>query len=231
MMSMLSIVADFFLPTTCVLCHAPTLSAEHHLCHRCQLPATLARCQKCATPLKETLCGACQKTPPPWRYTVAPLDYKDGTRFCIHQLKYHHKTYIAQTLATQFLKHLRPDFRRPDFIIPVPLHKKKLYQRHFNQSYLLAKAIGKALRIPVKTNLCQRIKATESQTGKTITERAKNLHNAFTVTQGKALFNQSIVVLDDVYTTGATLTALCKALQKHQPKRIEVWCMARTTRP
>lgn len=228
-MRTLSALVNFFLPNTCVLCHTPTTGAQHNLCAACQLRANHFRCTRCAIPLKtsDKLCGTCQKKPPPWRLAIAPLDYSAGTRFCIHQLKYQRKTYLAKTLASQFIMQLPKETAFPDFIIPVPLHKKKLHERHFNQSYLLAKFIGKTLRIPVKPNLCHRIKHTESQTGKTAKERVKNLRGAFHAPHANAIKDKHVVVLDDVYTTGATLKALCNALQKHKPKQIDVWCMAR----
>jgi len=112
-------------------------------------------------------------------------------------------------------------------IIPVPLHRAKLARRGFNQTYELSNIIGKELKIPIATNICYRAKNTISQTGLNHDERRKNLSKAFVLERPELIRNKHIVLFDDVYTTGATLNALAKICRI--AKRIDVWCIAKTT--
>jgi ComF family protein len=126
------------------------------------------------------------------------------------------------------------DFSFPDFdhteyslLIPVPLHVKKLRQRGFNQSLLLANALGKKYEIPVNFSLLKRSKFTLTQTGLNKTAREKNIKRAFTVTDKEKIAGRKIILVDDVYTTGATINECAKMLIKTGAEKVAALTLAR----
>jgi len=114
----------------------------------------------------------------------------------------------------------------PQAIIPVPLHNKRLRERGYNQAMELARPIAKRLRIPIVNNQCYRIRATEKQSLTGSRNRKNNMKNAFSAEFSPPL--KHIALIDDVITTGNTITEVCKALHKAGVERIDVWAIART---
>ncbi len=105
------------------------------------------------------------------------------------------------------------DWREVDAIVAVPLHPRKQRQREFNQAEYLADALGKALNVPVVKRRLRRVKDTSTQTKLSAEARARNMRDAFAVRDGAAFDGKRIVLLDDVFTTGATLDSCAKALR------------------
>jgi len=114
----------------------------------------------------------------------------------------------------------------PECIIPVPLHAQRLRERGFNQALELARATAKQLLVPVEWQSCRRIRATPAQSQLLAAQRAANLKNAFQII--KPFRHKHVAIIDDVVTTGHTVTELSKALQRAGVERIDVWCVART---
>jgi ComF family protein len=114
-----------------------------------------------------------------------------------------------------------------DWIVPVPLHPAKEREREFNQAERLAVRLGAAIGIPVKTKLLRRIAATPTQTLLTRDRRAANMRNAFALRPGQKPAGRRIVLVDDVFTTGATTSACARALRKAGAGDICVWTVAR----
>ena len=122
-----------------------------------------------------------------------------------------------------------PDFDFTDYslIIPVPLHIKKLRERGFNQSLILADAIGKKWQIPVNFSLLKRHKFTLTQTGLNKKEREQNIKGAFEVSDKEKIAGRNIILIDDVYTTGATINECAKILIKAGAQKVAVLTLAR----
>jgi ComF family protein len=114
-----------------------------------------------------------------------------------------------------------------DCIVPVPLHAAKQREREFNQAERLARRLSRAANIPVRTDLIQRVKPTETQTQLNRAERASNVMDAFAARAGTALKGQKIIMLDDVMTTGATTNACARILRKAGAADVCVWTVAR----
>ena len=112
----------------------------------------------------------------------------------------------------------------PKLVIPVPLHPKRLKERGFNQSQLIGKSIAKTLNIPCSTKGVKRIVNTQAQSGLNSTERKRNIKNAFSVERS---LPDHIAIVDDVVTTGMTVSELARQARKCGVKRIDVWCIAR----
>lgn len=227
---MLKKLLQNFIPYTCVLCHAKS-DQQIDLCSHCQhdLPYWQHGCCKCGTVLNghEKICGDCLRETPPFDYTFALCDYVAPIAKLILDLKFQHQLIYAKILGelmAEKLKHRRE--KLPQCIIPVPLSKKRLRERGFNQAIELAKPISKCLHIPTEINCCWRTRHTEAQAMLLAKHRHKNIKNAFVVKE--SLKAKHIAIVDDVVTTGHTIRELSRMLRKNGVTKIEIWCCAKT---
>lgn len=156
---------------------------------------------------------------------------QDIIKDLIYDYKYKFIKEIKHKLAWIIMKHLeKTGFEKTEdyIIIPVPLHKKRLRWRGFNQSELLAKEIGKYFEIPVKTNVLVRSKYTMPQTLQTDKdERLKNLKGAFECKNPDILQNKHVILVDDVVTTGSTLKECAKTLLANDAKKVSAIAVAK----
>jgi ComF family protein len=147
-------------------------------------------------------------------------------RDSIHTLKYHAGFLQAHWLGTLMAQRLSLRVEPlPQLLIPVPLHRTRLMRRGYNQAQELARVIARSLAIELAPHAAKRVRTTPDQIGQTRAQRRKNLHGAFLVDQ--CVFGKHIALLDDVMTTGATLTELAMAARKAGASKIEVWAAAR----
>jgi len=153
-------------------------------------------------------------------------DYAPPLDRLIQQLKFNQKLHLARLLGTLMARDIRQQaLTLPDLLLPVPLHKQRLQQRGYNQALEIARILARALNVKLDLHCCVRHKATREQTGLPAQQRKTNLQGAFQVrrdVQGK-----HIAIVDDVMTTGSTVTELSKALLQQGAKRIDVWVCAR----
>lgn len=185
------------------------------LCDRCAStirPSNVDSCPRCGRPSRlGSLCRACQGYNGPLSGIRTACIYDGVARKAIHGLKYRHRRTLARPLATLLAVELR---RRPlqlHLLTPVPLHPRRLAERGYNQSELLARELGEQLGIPV-ANCLERRKETLAQAGLKATARWTNVQGAFGCVDGLALHGQRVGVVDDVCTTGATMEECARAL-------------------
>lgn len=138
--------------------------------------------------------------------------FKEGnvTQALLHQLKYRGKQYIGEEFGRrhgEYILSQLPAEWRPDYIIPVPLHPKRLHERGFNQSTCYARGLSEAMRVKVREDILVRRKYTETQTRKSKQDRIKNVSDAFQLRDAEGLTGKTILIVDDVFTSGATLEA------------------------
>ncbi len=138
--------------------------------------------------------------------------------------KFHQNLAVLNLLGYLMAEHLRIE-NRPDVLIPVPLHSKRLRQRGYNQSLELAKRIAKKTGIPLAYKICKRVKETLPQTSLSAHQRQSNIVDAFQVLELKKSWRH-VVLIDDVVTTGATVTELAKLFLNLGVPRVDVWCCA-----
>ncbi|MBI2416431.1 MAG: ComF family protein [Ignavibacteriales bacterium] len=137
-------------------------------------------------------------------------------RDILHAVKYTGKFLLAEDMGRHSANYFRhvPELVHCDIIIPVPLHKSKRFERGYNQSAHIAKGIARELKTPVYKNAVKRIKATKTQTKLNLTERRENMLDAFKMRNPNLVKGKSIMLVDDVITTGATITECAKVLKQ-----------------
>ena len=181
-----------------------------------------------------SVCSKCQQVPPAFDSCHALFEYCSPVQELISNFKYHHQfapgRVFGQLLTQAFKRHYQ-DILLPDLLIPVPLHKRRLQRRGYNQSVLLAREISKCCRIPVDTNSCMRQSSTPAQRGLNASERVRNIFNAFVVNsdilEGGKTLPERVAIIDDVVTTTATVNELALMLRHAGIAGIDVWALAR----
>ncbi|WP_295384760.1 ComF family protein [uncultured Thiodictyon sp.] len=224
---------DTLFPPTCLLCGAPGAHGRD-LCAGCaaELPHNRHACPGCALPFDTplpagTLCGACQRRPPPFVRALAALRYETPIPTLVGAAKFrgrlNHARLLGQLLADAALGLPAP---WPEVLVPVPLHPARLAGRGYNQSLEIARVVGRALELPVDTACCGRVLATPPQAGLDEPARRRNIRGAFAA-QTPCPW-QRVAILDDVVTTGSTVSELARVLRRAGARRVEVWAVART---
>lgn len=176
------------------------------------------------------LCGECRTTPMPWETLYFHSIYAGSLRHLILKYKFSgalgHATLLSD-LAIQ--AYTRRHGQKPDIIVPVPLHKRRLLWRGFNQSAELSKALGNHIGAPVLHAALQRVRYTKPQTRLDLSQRQSNIKAAFAAKR-ELVADKHILLVDDVYTTGATLRECARTLMQAEAASINVFVLARALR-
>ena len=237
-------VLDFVLPPRCLVCSVRTGGAPiPWVCQRCWeaveyiTPPTCAQCgqplaappEGIATPTHR--CGACLLTPPTYDRARAVGLYQGVLRELIHAMKYHRIYGLIRPLGDLLQQHFATHWgeRRPQALVPVPLHRHKLRQREFDQALALASHISQGLGIPLWADVLIRHRPTLSQVGLSATERRRNIRGAFTVQKPHCCADTMLLIIDDVYTTGATVQECAHLLRQAGATRVDVYTLARVS--
>jgi ComF family protein len=184
----------------------------------------------------EPRCGLCRRVEPVFARAVAYGSYESGLRELIHLLKFGGVRPAANVLGRMLAEAvgtLEPDFSVEGVaLVPVPLHRTKLRQRGFNQAELIARAAMKISPVRDRLRLCagvlERTRETASQIGLTSHQRRENLRGAFGVAQREFVKGREVLVVDDVYTTGATVSECARVLRRAGATKVWVATVART---
>jgi ComF family protein len=186
----------------------------------------------------DRICGACLKAPKRFGIARAAVIYERSFMVLIHCLKYKGKIQLARPLGillfATFIKYW--PINRIDLILPVPLHIKRLRTRGFNQSFLLLRDWSSFLetlneqrpQVSVERHVLLRSKWTEPQTGLGRKQRMSNIKNAFSLGDLSRVQKKRILLVDDVYTTGATVDECAKVLLRGGARRVDVLTLARS---
>ena len=232
-------ILNFFLPYICTLCGSTKNCTDVDLCDFCkqELPLRQHMCLKCGNQLQnpgnlfsteKIICGNCLKCPPLFSKLFAFYSYQNSIAYLITKLKFQQKLIYANLLGTLMAEHLSLQYQKqplPEIIIPIPLHKRRLRERGFNQALEIAKPISKKLQIKIDKYAYTRSKNTERQSLLAIKEREQNIKQAFTINTKRNY--KYVAIIDDVYTTGNTVNEFCKILKKSGIEKIDVWCIAK----
>jgi ComF family protein len=214
-------------PQDCLLCGS--FSGDAQLCGGCaaelpRLPGN--RCPICAEASPDAaVCGACLKMPPQFDATFAAHRYSFPTDKLVQALKYQRRLATADFFAGAMLAGPHP---QGDVIVPLPLHPRRLAERGFNQSAEIARPLARRLKLPLQLDGCVRSRDTAPQASLPWKERRKNIRRAFECSLD--LTGRSVIVVDDVMTTGATLDEFARTLKACGAKRVTNWVAVRTIR-
>ncbi|PIJ51187.1 DNA utilization protein GntX [Erwinia sp. OLTSP20] len=223
------------IPTCCWLCQMPLHLPQHGICSVClkALPSPPPVCPCCGLPASnsQTRCGGCLLHPPPWQRMILVSDYREPLRKQIHQLKFSQGTARAVMLARLILLTWLTARReyllaRPDLMLTVPLHHKRALKRGYNQLAPLAKWLSHWTTIPWQPAALIRRRAGKVQHQLVASARRRNLRGAFSLEID--VRGRHIVLLDDVVTTGSTVTELSRLLMRSGAARVDIWCLCRT---
>jgi len=228
----------FFYPETCQLCRAEHATpGDGYVCARCRSQVQFIKppfCERCGLPYPGDFttpfeCANCREMELRFSSARSAVVARDVVREAIHRYKYQRALWFEPFLAGLFLREARPALpeHRWDFIVPVPLHSLKLREREFNQAGRLATHLSAATGIPLHSKLLRRVRPTATQTLLTRQQRAANMRGAFAVRPGVGLDGERMVLVDDVFTTGATTSACAEVLLAAGADEVCVWTIAR----
>lgn len=229
---------DIVLPPRCLAC-GDMVDAVGRLCTPCwsQLPLIAGTCcRACARPLEDSassspLCEPCATEPPAWDRAVAALRYEGLARRLILRFKHGDRTEASALMATWMATAARSIAGPETLVLPVPLHRWRLLARGYNQAALLAQNLARELSADYAPHLLQRARATVSQQGLDAAARQRNITaQAFAIPRPDRVAGRSVLLVDDVLTTGATLNACAMVLHAAGAARVDVAVLARVAR-
>lgn len=249
-----SLFATLF-PSDCRLCGTPLVSISRlPVCRPCLSdirPIAEGVCSTCGERVfspyalsgeaGEARCGLCRRLEPPFAKAVAYGSYDGGLRELIHLLKYEQvrpASMVLGRMLAEALSGLNSCWTEgPVMVVPVPLHARKLRQRGFNQSELIARAAMKqdalkmgagGSRLVLQSRVLERRRETQSQTGLTRHQRRENIRGSFAVVRPKEIVGREILLVDDVFTTGTTVSECARVLRRAGASKVYVATVART---
>ena len=230
---------DLLLPPTCLGCGV-SVDEQGRLCGSCWGSMTFLAppaCACCGQPFPHALplaalCAACIAEPPPYRRARAVFRYDDASRGLVLAFKHADRTEAAPAFARWMARAGAELVAECDLVVPVPLHWTRLFRRRYNQAALIAKGLAEIANLPYRPDVLRRRRATPSQGGRGRAGRRRNVEGAFVVPlrRRSQLAGRNVLLVDDVLTTGATVTASARALLRAGAAAVDVLTIARVVR-
>jgi ComF family protein len=228
-------LVDALLPSPCLACGLPAARGKA-LCAPCadSLPHNRSACRACALPLPAgqhgALCGRCLRRPPPVSATLAPFVYADPLDRWIGALKFQRDLAAGQLMGELLAAALVDTalFNGIDALLPMPLHRRRLRERGFNQVRELLRPLTQSGTPPLRPDWLRRERETTAQSGLSAGERRRNLRGAFVA--DPAVRDQRVLLVDDVITTGSTIMEAARTLQRAGAAEVRVLALARVPR-
>ncbi len=236
--SWLDAALGFLFPEACQLCgEARATPSQAYVCADCRAEVRFIEppfCERCGRPFEGEItnqfeCLNCREMELAFSSARSAVFAREKVLELIHRYKYHRALWFEPLLAELLIQRAAPELAKAkwNWIVPVPLHPAKQREREFNQAERLAVRLGEATGIGVNTKLVERVIPTRSQTLLSRPEREANVRRAFAAKKGAELKGDRLVLLDDVFTTGATTSACARALRAAGAAEVCVWTVAR----
>ena len=228
----------FVFPEVCQLCRERRATpAEGYVCASCWQQVRFIKppfCDRCGLPYPGEItttfeCGNCRGMKLYFRGARSAVAAEGVVLEVIHQYKYQRALWFEPFLADLLLRAALPELRAEpwDLVVPIPLYPVKEREREFNQAERLGRHLARGLGIGQRVDLVERVRATLTQTRLDRAERAANVQRAFAAARGARLQGEKVVLLDDVFTTGATTNACARVLRELGAGDVFVWTLAR----
>jgi len=231
---------DAVLPPLCLGCNE-IVATPGALCAICWPGFSFIsapHCARCGTPFAEdlgddALCGTCLARPPRFRRARAVLVYDAQSRRVVLPFKHGDRTDLARTCGKWMARAGAELLVEADLVVPVPLHWRRLFMRRYNQAQLLARSVARQAPAELAPDLLRRRRWTGSQAGLKAKERRGNVRQAFDIHPRWAgkLEGKAVLLVDDVLTTGATVEACARTLERSGARHVDVLTLARVVRP
>ena len=231
---------DFVFPQDCISCDGKISERECFLCASCKADIGFIRqphCFQCGVPAdlsyayphEEFVCGDCRKSPFQFDQARSLGFYDTVLRTTIHHFKYRRQMGVLTEMDLLLEKYFteNPDFCQGFTVSPIPLHFSKMKERGFDQAFLIARQVARILKLPLEGGLLRRVNATRPQASMARAERALNIKGAFEVNRPELVAGKNILLVDDVFTTGATVNEAAKILKKEGAGKVYVFTLGR----
>ncbi|WP_426167348.1 ComF family protein [Sandarakinorhabdus sp. DWP1-3-1] len=235
--SILRYLLDLVLPPRCPGCRA-MVADDGRFCVACWQELrfiTAPMCARCGTPFEHDMgpaaeCGACLAEPPRYAAARAALVYGGPARKLLLALKHGDRQHLVSVMAPHMARAAAPWLDGDALLVPVPLHRGRLWRRGFNQSALLARALARISGAPLAIDALERVKPTPASRGMGRKARIANVRGAFRVPDRNRVAGRRIVLVDDVMTSGATADACARLLRRAGARDVHVLTFARAVR-
>ena len=228
---------DLLLPPLCLACYEP-VGGNQALCSDCWKAIHFIAppfCAKCGVPFdvpvdEGTCCGECLAFPPEFISARSAMIYDDASKRLVLGFKHGDRLHPVPAMAAWMHRAGQEFWDMTDVIVPVPLHRWRLFRRRYNQAALLALELGRLARKPVGVDFLQRVRATPIQGRLNREQRRKNVTGAIRLNPRHVtgMKNKTVVLIDDVMTTGATVNECCRILRQAEVANVYVLTLART---
>lgn len=232
----IDILIDYLYPHLCYSCKS--IITQAGLCTQCwnklKIPSH-PQCTICSFPFsyedsEDSICGNCVKKRPKYDKLYFLFEINEGSKSLIHKFKYYDNQILAKFFAKLMTPLINDIIHEIDYLVPVPIHFRRLIKRKYNQSSILANEIHKITGLKVLNSGLCKTHNTKSQTNFSLTTRIKNVKNSFAVNPlySDLINNCNILLIDDVYTSGATINECVRVLKKAGAKKLYILTIART---
>ena len=232
---MIQFLLNLLFPAKCLICNSYHTQTE--ICGECWGKFTFITkpyCSICSYPFayendSDAVCGYCIIKQPNYDKALSILKYDQHSKNLIHKFKYQDQLHILNYFARLMSNMGKDLLAQADIILPVAMHQSKLLKRGYNQAALLAMKIASTQKLQYLPQLLIKIKNVQPQAGLTKEQRSKNIKNTFQLNEKflDQARDKTIILVDDVITTGATIDECCKVLKKAKPKQIFVLTLAK----
>ncbi|WP_338406253.1 MULTISPECIES: ComF family protein [unclassified Wolbachia] len=223
---------NLIFPNVCVSCEC-IIDENLNLCSECNKKInflTKHYCNVCGIVISDNIytCGKCIINPPSFKVLRSVFAYDQHSKNMIINFKFFDNLNYVKIYAKWIYQANQDTFQNAEVVIPIPLHKMRLFKRKYNQAALLAKELSKLSNLSYTPFAIKRLRHTTPQAGLSLKQREKNLKKAFSISNKKIIENKIVILVDDVVTTGATVRSCSQEILNSGAKEVRVLSLART---